>query len=65
MKNLSNEEIKKIFTSNFALANFAIDIGRQVVQGGNFITLDLLILEVKKRAKAIEDPEMKQKIGIA
>ncbi len=63
-KNLTNERIKNRFTSNFALANYAIQVGRGEVLGGKFTTLDELIVEIRKKADSIEDPQIKSSIGI-
>lgn len=63
-KRLTNEQIKKVFRSNFDLANFAIDIGRETVLAEQFTTLDELIDEIKKKAQNVEDPELKEQLGI-
>lgn len=63
-KMLTNEKLKNLFKSNFSLAGYAIEIGRNYVLSGYFNNLDNLILEIRRRAESINDPEKKQKLGL-
>lgn len=63
-KYLTNEKLKTKFKSNFALANYAIKVGREEVLSGKFHTLDELLSEIKKKADNVEDPSQKASIGI-
>ncbi len=63
-KNLTNERLKKLFKSNFDLANYAIDIGRNYVLSGHYSTLDFLLLEIRRRAEGVDDLQQKMKLGI-
>lgn len=64
MRNLTNEQIKKMFRNNFDLVNFAIEIGKNVVKAEEFTSLDDLIHQIKRQASSIEDPELKAKYGM-
>ena len=63
-KTLTNEKLKRLFNSNFALANYAIFIGRDYVLSGHYQNLDNLLLEIRRRAESVEDAERKEEFGI-
>lgn len=63
-KTLSNEFLRKHFSSNFALANFAIHIGREEVKKGNFMNLDQFLQVLENRVHQIQGKEEKQRLGI-
>ena len=63
-KTLTNERLKKLFISNFALVNYAIEVGRNYVLAGHFDNLDDLIIEIRRRAESVEIDEDKKKFGI-
>jgi hypothetical protein len=64
-KFLTNEKIKNKFRSNFALANYAIKVGRENVLGGRFTTLDDLLVEIKRSAELVDSQQEKDENGIA
>ena len=49
-ENLTNEKIKKKFSNNFDLANFAISLARQNIQRGEEKGLAELMKEVFEKA---------------
>lgn len=63
-KLLTNEKLKKLFKSNFALTNYAINVGRDYVLSGHFQNLDNLTLEIRRRAESVTDNEKKEELGI-
>lgn len=64
-KFLTNERIKRNFKSNFALANYAIMIGREVVMGGKFLSLDELLADIRRRAETTDNLQEKEQYGIS
>ncbi len=47
---LTTEKIRKKFKNNFDLCNFAINIARNMLQGGTNATLDQLLHVIEERA---------------
>lgn len=64
-KSLTNEKIKLRFKSNFALANYAIKVGRENVLSGKFSTLEELLGDIKRKADSVEGQKEKDENGIA
>ncbi|MFY7843216.1 MAG: hypothetical protein ACOVOR_04295 [Rhabdochlamydiaceae bacterium] len=56
MKNkqtLTTEKLKSLFSSNFDLANYAIQVGRQIVKSGKELSAENILDEIFKHNKEI------------
>jgi hypothetical protein len=51
---LTNEKLKELFTSNFDLANYAIEMGKQMVQAGQEVNPDHILDDIFKYQKDAE-----------